>query len=641
MPSNSEHSWLAREIQIKDLPSWTSGKILPPGEIHPAITTAIQELRCRLPSLQASDAKDRSLSPFLKLEVDPSLPRGGFRMGNLPEGFEVSGKDGPALLHGVHHLLRELALGRTPAITRTSTPAFHLRLVTQWDNLDGTIERGYAGESIFDWRNVESCLPRVASYARMLASLGLNGIVLNNVTAQAEFLSPSLHEGICRLAGVFREHGLRIFLSANMGAPLLLGDLPTADPCDARVRAWWRATAKALYSIIPDFGGFCVKADCETVPGPHVYGRSHAEGANCIAEALEPYGGTVLWRTFVYPLPQNQTAYHYFGKLDGAFAPNVVLMIKNGPLDFQPVEPLHPLFGSTPQTRQMLEVQVIQEYTGQTTHICHLGAYWSKLLNSDIGAAQQNPLPLHQHLASKQGAGIAAVSNIGNAPNWFGHPMNGANLFSYGRLAWDPNADAEAILRDWIQLTLGDCPNVVRCAFEILAESHAAYCAGTHPYGLPFLTDYNHFRPMPEHRGNMHDADGNGVGKDRSSAAITGSWRHYPPRVAEMYSNLDTCPGELLLFFHHVPWSHLLSDGRELWEAFEAGIRNYPDTVERWISAWRDIRENADRELHAQVSILLSRQRTEALLWRDHLLTFFRDVRNSGRMAETACAPHE
>lgn len=589
------------------------------------LSEGLQALTGRAPA-QLSGAAEDSTMPAITLHLKTALPAETYGWKARGIGLELYAASGAALIHGVFRFLECLQLSKDalPA-PQESSPPLELRLITQWDNLDGSIERGYAGRSIFNWRNPAAAAPRVRAYARLLASLGLNGIVVNNVTAQAEFLAADRRPALAQVADSFRAYGLQLFLSANSGAPLLIGGLSSADPLDPGVRAWWRETVDALYAAIPDFGGFSVKADCEGVPGPHDYGRTHADGANCLAEALAPHGGRVLWRTFVYPLPKEKTAFDHFREMDGAFAENVVLMIKNGPVDFQPAEPLHPLFGQTPQTPQLAEFQVIQEYTGQTTHACYLGDYWQRLLASDTGIGSATEHPLRDHLAGAQGRGIAGISNIGDDANWFRHPLNGANLYAYGRLAWDPQADAGDILRDWSRLTFGDEPEVTATVSSILAASYPAYLAGTHPFGLTFLTDYEHFRPMLPERIKNHQADASGVGPFRHRAEETGSWQHYPERVKVIFGDPQRCPPDLLLFFHHLPWDFQLPNERVLSEAFFAGIEAYPKVVGGWQEAWKHLEGRIPDTLHHSVAERLQAQAQEARIWRDALIAFFSD----------------
>lgn len=573
-------------------------------------------------------AADRA-TPGVRCEIAETAPAGGFTLGLGAGGPVVRAATGEDLLRGGFVLLRAIQSGAAlPGQEHHFQPAFPLRLVSQWDNLDGTIERGYAGGSIFDWHDVEQCVGRVADYGRLLASVGINGIVLNNVTAQAEFLEPERLMAVARVAGIFRDHGLRSYLSINSAAPVLVGGLPTADPLDPGVRDWWAAKAAEIYRLIPDFGGFSVKADCEGVPGPLLYGRTHADGANVLARALRPHGGAVLWRTFVYELPRGQTTYDFFRRLDGDFDENVILVVKNGPVDFQPVEPLHPLFGQMPRTRQMAEFQIIQEYTGQTTKVCHLGPYWSGLLKQDTGSGDRQ-VSLREFLQAS-GTGVVGVSNIGNVAGWFAHPFNGANLYAFGRLVWDPEADPAAIAREWASLTFGPAREVVDTVVRILLESHPVYVRGTHPFGLPLLTDYDHFRPMPEKRRSHHDAGPDGIGVDRGTRWVNGSVGQYPPRIARLYGDVRACPEEVLLFFHRLPWDYPLADGTPLAEAFDAGIAAYPDVVARWREAWDELRPMLAPPIHHAVAERLAWQLEEARLWQRTLGEYFRECRTAG-----------
>lgn len=511
------------------------------------------------------------------------------------------------VLHGVFALLRHLQLGRSLAdLDVKDFPRIRTRVGNHWDNpvrsntfRSESIERGYAGDSIFNWDELpEKIDPRIDDWARLLAAMGLNGIVVNNVNTAKRglegwrLLTPAYRPKLVALADVLRPYGVRLSISVNFFSPILIDNLPTADPADPAVQAWWRAKADELYAAIPDFGGFVVKADSEGEPGPMKYGRTHADGANMIAAALEPRGGTVFWRAFVYDRTVGDRvtqAFGHFQPLDGKFASNVFLQIKNGPLDFQVREPVSPLFGAMPATAQALELQITQEYTGQDKHVCFLGPMWSEVLNFP---------PRGEVSAERVATGlpaIAGVMNIGDARNWTGHLLAQANTYAFGRLAWNPALTPEEIAEEWTQLTFGRDPEVNAVVNRILLASWRAFEDYTSPLGLGLLSRrVDHFYPDLANRADYHGGNATGVGKDRTAATGTGYAAQYSEPWRTRFEKLEECPEDLLLFLHHVPYTHRMKNGRTLIQ--ELYDRHF-DGVERvrgFLRDWETLRGKID-----------------------------------------------
>jgi alpha-glucuronidase len=538
-------------------------------------------------------------------------------------------------------------------------PTHDLRVLDHWDNVSvhpvmGQVERGYSGGSLFyDDGSLRTDLGRVRQYARLLAASGVNRVALNNVNVgrrEARLLTEHLDD-VVALAEAFRPYGVRVHLSVSFASPVVLGGLATADPAEPEVRAWWAQTVAAVYAAVPDFGGFVVKADSEGQPGPFTYGRDHADGANMLARALAPHGGTVHWRAFVYDHHQDwrdrstdraRAAHDHFAPLDGRFDENVVLQVKLGPVDFQVREPLSPVITVMPQTRVAVEVQVTQEYTGQQQHVAYLAPQWTDALQArpwgDDGPAVHDVTSGRATLARRgiTGGGLAAVSNVGADVFWTGHPFAQANLYAYGRLAWDPTLTAEAVLDEWVGLTFGDAPEELRTAVRgLLSGSLDVYEQYTAPLGVGFMVSptRQHYGPDVDGYeytawGTYHFADRDGVGVDRTCATGTGFAGLYPPGLAATYESLGTCPDELLLFFHHVPYDHVLQSGttvvQHIYDTHFAGV----ERVEEMVTAWEKVAALADPDLAERVRERLAEQLRSAVEWRDQINTYF--FRKSG-----------
>ena len=549
------------------------------------------------------------------------------------------------LLYGVFGFLRLLQTRRSlDRLRLVEAPKNPLRMINHWDNLDGSVERGYAGKSLF-FRNNELTddLERVRDYARLLASVGINRIVINNVNVHTEEtkLIDSRLPMVEQLAAIFRPYGIRLFLSINYASPIELGGLPTADPLDPQVRRWWRQRVEAIYRRIPDFGGFLVKADSEHRPGPFTYGRNHAEGANMLAEALAPHGGLVIWRCFVYNCQQDwrdrttdraRAAYDHFQPLDGAFAANVILQIKNGPMDFQVREPVSPLFGAMPATNQMLELQITQEYTGQQIDLCYLAPQWKEVLEFDTYARGQGSYVkriVDGSLFQRPYTGIAGVANVGDDPNWTGHLLAQANLYAFGRLGWNPDLTAEEITEEWVKATFGPDPEVVATISRMLLSSWRIYENYTAPLGIGWMVNPgHHYGPNVDGYeyspwGTYHRADCRGIGIDRTMATGTGYTGQYFPENARRYEEVDTCPDELILFFHHLPYTHRLKNGKTIIQHIYDTHFEGVEQVKELIQSWGRLKGKVDAGRFRQVEERLKKQLVSAEEWRDVINTYF------------------
>jgi alpha-glucuronidase len=540
-----------------------------------------------------------------------------------------------------HHSLANLAISNAPRIQH--------RILDHFDNLDRTVERGYAGESIWDWQKLPGYLdPRYTDYARACASLGINGTVLNNVNADAVSLTPLYLRKVAALAGVFRPYGLHIFLTARFDAPIEIGGLHTADPLDPAVRAWWRFKVGEIYALIPDFGGFLVKANSEGQPGPENYGRSHADGANMLAEALAPHGGSVMWRAFVYsqrPEDRARQAYDTFKPLDGRFDRNVLLQVKNGPIDFQPREPFHPLFGVMPRTSLMLELQITKEYLGFATHLVYLGPLFEETLRSDTfarGPGSTVARVVDGSLFDSPQSGIAGDANIGSDRNWCGSIFDQANWYAFGRLAWDPTLSARDIAEEWVRLTFSNDPALVTPVVRMMMASREAAVDYMTPLGLAHQMTPSHYGPAPwiEASKYYNHADAQGIGFDRTATGSDAVAQYAPP-VATRFADLKQVPEPLLLWFHHVRWDHRMASGRTLWDElvihYSRGVRQVADMRR----VWAGLADYVDAERFAQVSAFLAIQEQEARWWRDASIAYFQSLSRRALPAGYPPAEHD
>lgn len=561
------------------------------------------------------------------------------------------GKSNSGVLYAAFHLLRLMQNGKSlQQLDILEKPKNQLRMLNQWDNMDGSIERGYAGNSIFYKDNQFSEeLNRIEDYARLLSSVGMNGIAINNVNVhkvETDLITSSLLPKVAEVAAIFRAYGITTFLSVNYASTIQIGNLTTADPLDPEVREWWKNKAEEIYSYIPDFGGFLVKADSEHRPGPFTYGRNHAEGANMLAEALEPFNGIVLWRCFVYNCLQDwrdrstdraRAAYDHFKPLDGQFHDNVILQIKNGPMDFQVREGVSPLFGAMENTNQMLEFQVTQEYTGQQRHLCYLVPQWKEVLDFDTyakGKGSEVKKVVDGSLFQYKYSGITAVSNIGNDYNWTGHTLAQANLYGFGRLTWNPDLSAETITDEWIGQTFGHDELVKELISKMLLKSWSIYEKYTSPLGVGWMVNpHHHYGPNVDGYeydvwGTYHFADWKGIGVDRTVKTGTGYSSQYFKENADMYETIETCPDELLLFFHHVPYTHKLKSGvtviQHIYNTHFEGVEEAEGLVESWLL----LKDKIDRERFDDILARLQEQVNHSKEWRDIINTYF--YRKSG-----------
>jgi alpha-glucuronidase len=541
------------------------------------------------------------------------------------------------VLYGTFHLLRLIATSRfDPSATIAQKPAQPLRLLNHWDNLDSTIERGYAGRSIWKWEELPAKLDdRYAAYARANASIGINGAVLNNVNANPLSLSHEYLVKTAALADLWRPYGIRVYLSANFAAPKTLGGLSTADPLDPRVRAWWKQKADEIYGLIPDFGGLVVKANCEGQPGPADYGRTHADGANTLADAVATHGGVVMWRAFVYDQrvdpDRAKRAYLEFMPLDGRFRDNVLVQVKNGPIDFQPREPFHPLFGAMRRTRVLAELQITQEYLGHSKHLVFLAPMWKEFLDADTFCNGPGSR------VCEQIAGIAAVANTGSDHNWCGHDFAQANWYAFGRLAWDPSLTPAHIADEWLSMTFPKTDTTARASLrDMMLGSWETFVGYSMPLGLHHLIAGDHYAPAPwnatEPRPDWtavfyHHGDAAGIGFDRTSAAGgSGAVEQYFPPARQKFEVLVTCPEELLLWFHHVRWTHPMRSGRTLWEELCSKYAQGAEEARRMEQLWHSLHGKIDPPCYRAVAARLAIQARDAKEWRDHCLNYFHSL---------------
>lgn len=571
----------------------------------------------------------------------------------------IAGNKDIGALYGVFRFLKLLQT-RQPidALDIVDAPKLKVRVLNHWDNLDRHVERGYAGQSLWDWQKLPLYKdPRYTDYARANASLSINGTVLTNVNASADILQPDYLEKVKALAEVFRPYGIKVYLTARFSAPIEIGGLKTADPLDPAVRAWWKARIDQIYAAIPDFGGFLVKANSEGQPGPADYHRTHADGANMFADVLAPHGGIVMWRAFVYaaenPDDRHKQAYAEFQPLDGKFRDNVLVQVKNGAIDFQPREPFHPLFGAMPKTPLMMEFQITKEYLGFATHLVYLGTMWEETLESDTFRPRKGSTVgkvIETAVDPGAATGMAGVANIGTDINWSGSQFDQANWYAYGRFAWDPDAKAEAIARDWARMTWGDDPAVVDTVVAMMMGSHEAVVDYMTPLGLGHLmATGHHYGPGPwvsdlaRPEWNpvyYHKADANGIGFDRTRTG-TDALGQYAPEVAKRWGSLKTVPDQLLLWFHHVPWDHRMKSGRTLWDElvihYDAGIAY----VRGMQADWAKLEGKVDDRRWAEVRDFLAIQLREATWWRDASIAYFQSIAKRPLPAGHAPPPHD
>ncbi len=544
-------------------------------------------------------------------------------------------------LYGMFHFLRLMQTHRRlNRIFISEYPGLKVRTLNHWDNLDRTVERGYSGASIWNWHKLPEYLDnRYVDYARANASIGINGTVLTNVNANALVLTDQYLEKVKALADLFRPYGIKVYLTARFSAPMEIGGLETADPLNKDVIDWWTKKVNAIYEIIPDFGGFLVKANSEGQPGPQNFGRNHADGANMMAKALKPHSGIVMWRAFVYsehdPTDRAKQAYSEFVPMDGKFMDNVMIQVKNGAIDFQPREPFHPMFGAMPKTPLMMEFQITQEYLGFSTHLVYLPQLYQEVLQADTHQNGKNSTVakvIDGSLHGNELTGMAGVSNIGSDLNWTGHPFAQANWYGFGRLAWNPNLEAKEIASEWLKMTFSNDENFVDPMVGLLIQSRETVVNYMTPLGLHHIMDAGHHygpgpwiskMPRPDWTSvYYHKADSLGIGFNRSKSGSNAT-SQYSKMVAETFDNPDTCPEEVLLWFHHLPWEYELKNGNTLWDNIGLKYQQGVSEARAMKSTWSKMEQYVNQQQFEEVGMLLDIQQQEAEWWKNACMLYF------------------
>lgn len=579
----------------------------------------------------------------IELRTDKSLKnlKGGYTIKSVQNKLVISAEKEIGLLYGVYHILRlQQTKSSITNLDITEKPSYDVRILNHWDNLDGTIERGYAGHSLWKWEDLPNTIsPRYEEYARANASIGINAAVLNNVNASPNMLRKDYLEKVKVLADIFRPYGIKVYLSVNFSSPKVLGGLENSDPLNKEVQKWWKDKAAEIYKLIPDFGGFLVKANSEGQPGPQDYGRTHADGANMMADVLKPYGGIVMWRAFVYsPSKEDRAkqAYLEFVPLDGKFRDNVIIQIKNGPVDFQPREAFNPLFGALRKTPEMVEFQITQEYLGQANHLVYLAPLFKETLDSDTYSDGKNSTiakitdgNLRPHTLTA----IAGVANIGEDKNWAGHHFAQANWYAFGRLAWNHDLTSEQIADEWLKMTFNDDEKFLKPVKEMMLTSRETAVDYMMPLGLHHIfAGGHHYGPEPwgDYKGGRpdwspvyyHQANQQGIGFDRTKSGSNAVANYFPP-LNNIYGNIKTCPENLILWFHHVPWNYQMKDGKTLWEElsykYDTGVKN----VREYQKAWDKVQPFVDEERFQHIQAKLKIQARDAVWWKDACLLYF------------------
>jgi len=577
----------------------------------------------------------------LRTENKDKNLKDGYRIISNSEKIVISAGKEIGLLYGVYHILR---LQQTKAdlshLNTVEKPSYDVRVLDHWDNLDGSIERGYAGRSLWKWEDLPGKIsPRYEEYARANASIGINSVVLNNVNASPNMLREDYLKKVKVLADIFRPYGIKVYLSVNFASPKVLGGLQNSDPLNKDVQKWWKDKAAEIYKLIPDFGGFLVKANSEGQPGPQDYGRTHADGANMMADALKPYSGIVMWRAFVYSPSKDdraKQAHLEFVPLDGKFRDNVIIQIKNGPVDFQPREAFNPLFGALRKTSEMVEFQITQEYLGFSNHLVFLAPLFKETLDSGTysdGQGSTIAKITDGTLRPAKITAISAVANIGEDTNWTGHHFAQANWYAFGRLAWNHQLSSEQIADEWIKMTFTDDQNFLNPVKEIMLSSRETAVDYMMPLGLHHIfAGGHHYGPEPwgDYKGGRpdwspvyyHQADAQGLGFNRTKTGSNAVSQYFPP-LNERYGNISTCPENLILWFHHVPWDYTMKDGKTLWDelcyTYDSGVKKVRD----YQKIWDRVEPYIDKERFADVQSKLRIQSRDAVWWKDACLLYF------------------
>lgn len=625
----------------------------------PIIVNAAAELETALTKMQEISVTSRRIEKgeeaklpsgvILQVEESSSLDKEGYRITREENKIFIEGKEPTGVLYGAFHLIRLIGCGESiERLAIEEAPSNPNRMLNHWDNIDGSIERGYAGKSIFFDKENILLNDRTRDYARLCASVGINGVVINNVNvrgAATRLITKEYLPQLKKMADIFHGYGIKLFLSLNFAAPMEIGGLTLADPLDSQVITWWKGAFKEIYEYIPDFGGFLVKADSEGRPGPFTYHRTHAEGANTLAEIIKPYGGIIVWRCFVYNCKQDwrdrltdraKAGYDNFMPLDGKFNDNVILQIKNGPMDFQVREPVSPLLGGLRHTNQILEVQVTQEYTGQQRHVCYLIPMWEEVLKFKTYCGEKADTVadiVSGRTFYQTNCGMAGVANIGNDENWTGHDLAAANWYGFGRISWDTTLTAEEIAKEWILMTFSDDERVIENITGILMNSWPAYEKYTSPLGIGWMVNPgHHYGPNVDgyeydRWGTYHRADCKGIGVERGQVGTGYTLQYHEPN-ASMYEKIETCPEELLLFFHYISYTHKLKSGKTLIQhIYDTHFEGVED-VEAMIKKWKALEGKIDGESFERVMKRLDEQLASSKDWRDIVNSYF--YRKSG-----------
>ncbi len=616
---------------------------LPKENIRPTITTPKSTPTI---DLAAGELRKAWLGAPVVLNLQKNketqaLGEEGFLIRTSGTQITITSLSEAGLLYGAYHLLRLQDTGADcSSLNITERPSYNVRILNHWDNLDRTVERGYAGRSLWIWDELPAVIsPRYEQYARANASIGINATVVNNVNASPQILSADYLKKVKALADIFRPYRLKIYLAINFSSPAELGGLPTSDPLNKEVQKWWKDKVKEVYTLIPDFGGFLVKANSEGLPGPQDFGRTHVDGANMLADALKPYKGIVMWRAFVYsPGDEDRAkqAYQEFMPFDGKFRDNVIIQIKNGPVDFQPREPFSPLLGAMKQTPVMAEFQITQEYLGFSNHLCYLAPMWKECLDSDtyqLGEGSTIARLTNGELYKYPITAMAGVANIGDEENWCGHPFAQSNWYAFGRLAWNPHLTSATIADEWIRQTFASDPDFREPVKEMMLQSREAVVDYMMPLGLHHLFAFgHHYGPEPwcavaGARADWlpsyyHKADATGLGFDRSSTGSHATAQYHSP-LCDTYDRLETCPENLLLWFHHVPWTYPMKSGRTLWDelcyTYDRGVQQ----ARKFQQVWDATAKYVDAQRFAEVQHKLRIQTRDAVWWKDACLLYF------------------
>lgn len=643
MHGRRDFCWLAKQVQNKNIITY----YLDDGKKTAVTETIEREMPLLFKEIRRSGSPDASIA-FLPGD-ETALGTEGYRIVETEDGYKIESASPAGYLYGMYGLHRLLTTQNEAGFPYESVPDQSIRMIDHWDNFDGSIERGYAGESIFyDHNTFRGDMELIRQYARLLASVGINAVLINNVNVhrpETFFVTGEALAEIRRISDVLAAYGIKTYLSVNFAAPITVGRLKSADPLEPEVASWWEETVKRIYEEIPDFAGFVVKADSEGEPGPFTYGRNHDDGANMLARAAGPYGGVIIWRCFVYDCSQDwwnreadraRAAYDIFEPLDGRFLDNVILQIKNGPIDFQIREPVSPLFGALKKTNQILEFQITQEYTGHQRDICYLVPMWKETMDFDTkhGKGLTVKAAVRENSPVRGRSGIAGVGNVGMDANWTGSKLAQANLYGFGRLVWNHELSAEAIAEEWVRQSF--CLTEEKCGklAAILTTSRDVYEAYTCPLGVGFMckpavhygVDIDGYEY--DRWGTYHYADRDGVGRDRTVKTGTSYTRQYSDARFSEYEDLSSCPDELLLFFHHVPYTHVLHSGKtviqHIYDTHFEGV----ERVREYQAVWESLKDSLDEESYLNMKERLLWQLENAVSWRDQVNTYF--YRKSG-----------